>query len=348
MSTLIRRTILAGATAGILFTGGAFGQSKVGTTAAQFLGISVGPRAIAMGSAYVAASGDVTSLFWNPGAFVQAGRNEFVFSNTNWLVGTKFRWFGAMLNLDGENAVGASVTQLDYGQEEITTVQSPDGTGEFWNAQDLAVALSYSRRLTDRFSIGGSAKYVSQSIWNETASNITFDLGLLFVTDFSGLRIGMSISNFGGDLQLSGSDLLNRVDIDPTNAGGNKNLVGYLKTDAWPMPLLFRVGLGMEVYKDDLFRVTVAGDALRPSDNDISANFGTEVAFQENLFLRAGYKSLFSNEPPFSKTDQQDGLSFGAGVGYQFEGGAAIQMNYAFSKFGVFGNVNTIDVSIGF
>ena len=33
-------------------------QSKVGTTTAQFLGIAVGPRAIAMGGAYVASSED--------------------------------------------------------------------------------------------------------------------------------------------------------------------------------------------------------------------------------------------------------------------------------------------------
>jgi len=38
---------------------GAGAQSKVGTTAAQFLGVPVGPRAIAMGGAYVAANQDV-------------------------------------------------------------------------------------------------------------------------------------------------------------------------------------------------------------------------------------------------------------------------------------------------
>ena len=48
-------------------------QTKVGTTAAQFLGVSVGPRAIAMGGAFVAANDDATSLYWNPGAFQQAG-----------------------------------------------------------------------------------------------------------------------------------------------------------------------------------------------------------------------------------------------------------------------------------
>ena len=323
-------------------------QSKVGTTAAQFLGISVGPRAIAMGGAYVASSFDVTSLYWNPGAFVQASKNQFVFANTNWLVGTKFRWFGVMLDLDADDAVGVSVTQLDYGSEEITTVDNPDGTGQYWDAQDLAVGVSYCRRLTDRFSIGGSAKYVTQSIWNESASNVTFDLGLLFVTDFNGLRLGMSMSNFGGDMQLSGRDLLNKIDIDPTNPGGNKNLVGDLKTDSWPMPLLFRVGVAMDAIKSDEFRFTVAADALRPSDNDISGNIGAEIAYMETFFIRGGFQSLIGSEPAFQKSNQQQGLSLGAGVSYQIPGIVGIQVDYAWTRFGVFGNLSTIGVAIGF
>jgi hypothetical protein len=324
------------------------GQSKVGTTAAQFLGISVGARAIAMGSAYVASTTDVSSLYWNPGAIIQADKSEFNFTNTQWLVGTKFRWFGLMLNLDGENALGLSLTQLNYGEEEVTTVTSPEGTGENWSAQDIAVALSYARRLTDRFSIGASAKYINQSIYNETASNLTFDLGLLYTTEFNGLRIGMSMSNFGGDLQLSGRDLLNQVDIDPGNAGGNKTLVANLKTDAWSMPLLFRVGVAMDVIKNDMFRATVGLDGLRPSDNALSANVGAELAYQEMVFLRGGYKSFYNDQDAFSRGNQQEGLSLGAGVRYAIQGATAIQVDYAFSKFGLFGNLSTIDLSIGF
>ncbi len=345
-SILARISFLVGLA--VVLSTAATGQSKVGTTAAQFLGISVGPRAMAMGGAYVASSYDATSLYWNPGAFVQASKNQFVFSNTNWLVGTKFRWFGLMVSLDADDAVGVSVTQLDYGQEEVTTIDFPDGTGEYWNAQDLAVGVSYCRRLTDRFSIGGSVKYVTQSIYNESASNITFDLGLLFATDFNGLRLGMSMSNFGGDLTLSGRDLLNKIDVDPSNPGGNKNLVANLKTDAWPMPLLFRVGVAIDPVKTDEFRFTVAADALRPSDNDISGNIGAEIGYQETFFLRGGFQSLIGSEPAFQKSNQQQGLSLGAGVAYQIPGVVGLQVDYAWTKFGVFGNLSTIGLAIGF
>ena len=342
------RTLLLPLIAIIVCSLSASAQSKVGTTAAQFLGISVGPIASSMGGAYVSAPGDVSSLYWNPGAIVQADKSEFIFSNTDWLVGTKFRWFGFIMNLDGENAIGVQITQLDYGEDDVTTVANPDGNGEKWSAADLAVGLSYSRRLTDRFSIGGSAKYISERIWNETASNITFDAGLLFVTDFNGLRLGMSMSNFGGDLQLDGMDLYTPIDIDPADAGSNKTLVGKLKTDPWPMPLLFRVGVAMDVVKNDIVRGTIAVDALRPSDNAESVNVGAEVGWQDMVFIRGGYQSLFAQEGPFSKVNQQMGLSLGAGVKIPLQGFASTEVDYAFNKFGVFGNLDTIALTIGF
>lgn len=322
-------------------SGPAAAQSKVGTAAAQFLGIGIGSRAVAMGGAYVAMSNDVASSYWNPGAFVQAGKSQFTFMNTEWLVGSKFRWGGLMLNFDGENAVAVSLTQLDYGSEEVTTVQNPDGTGEQWSAQDMAISLSYARLLTDRFSIGGSVKFITQDIWNETASTFAVDLGLLFVTGFNDMRLGVSISNFGGNMKLDGRDLLQRVDIDPDNTGSNKTLVGTMKTDAWPLPLFFRVGLAMEVLETDGFKISVAADGVRPSDNKESINVGGEVSWNELLFARAGYRSLL-------RTDSQESLTLGGGLKYTFEGLGSLEVNYAFQDFGILGNLNTIEVGISF
>lgn len=339
-SLMFLRSVLSVTLLAALVHADTFAQSKVATTAGQFLGISVGPRAIAMGAAYVASNDDATLLYWNPGAFQQANKTQFVFSNSEWLVDTKFRWFGLMLNLGEENAVGLSLTQLDYGEEEVTTVTSPEGTGERWSAQDLAIGVSYCRRLTDRFSMGGTVKYIEQKIWNENANTFAFDLGLLFVTGFNDMRLGVSMSNFGGDMKLDGRDLLQRVDIDPANSGSNKSLVGSLKTDSWALPLLFRVGVAMDVLKSQETRLTLAADAVRPVDNDIALNAGAEASWNEMVFVRGGYKSLTGK-------NAQEGLSLGAGLRYKAEGIGSIEVNYAYTKFGLFGNLNTIAVGIG-
>ena len=197
-----------------LFVVNVYAQNKVGTTAADFLTIPIGPRATAMGGAYVAGANDVSAAYWNPGALSRVAKSEFKASYADWILDTQHNWVGLVFKLDENNAFAISFNQLDYGQEEITTEQNPQGTGEFWDASDLAIGLSYSRNLTDRFSIGGTFKYISTRIWNESASAFAIDMGLLFSTELEGLRLGMNISNFGTEMQLDGPDLFQPIDID--------------------------------------------------------------------------------------------------------------------------------------
>jgi hypothetical protein len=138
------------------------------------------------------------------------------------------------------------------------------------------------------------------------------------------------------------------VDIDPSNSGSNKSLVGTLKTDPWAIPLLFRVGVAMDVYQDESVRVTLAADALRPSDNEESLNFGGEIGMNDIVFLRAGYKAIAGPDEFSTRNTRDEGLSLGAGLKYVAEGLGSVEVNYAFTKFGLFGNLNTIALTIGF
>ena len=93
----------------------------------------------------------------------------------------------------------------------------------------------------------------------------------------------------------------------------------------------------------------MAVDALRPNDDFESINMGAEVGWWNTLFIRGGYQSIFKGgQAPLSNDKGQEGLTLGAGLRYHFEGFAALSFNYAFQKFGVFGNLNTIALSIGF
>jgi len=315
-------------------------QTKVGTTAAPFLGISIGPRATAMGGAFSAVASDPSALYYNPGGIGQISRSQVMFSHTTWLVDTNLNWLGVVLNLDGANILGLSYTQLGYGEEAVNTVEQPEGTGEIWSASDLCVALSYSRKLTDRFSIGGSTKFIQQKIWHESATAFALDIGLLFVTPFKDLTLGMSISNFGTDMRQSGKDLLQRVDLDPTAIGNNENIVANLKTDSWPLPLFFRVGLALDALKQKHYRLTLATDALRPSDNDEILNVGAEFAYNELCFFRAGYKSLF-------RENSEEGPTFGLGLKYQ-AGQMGYHFDYTYADFGYFEDIHMFALGISF
>ncbi len=316
-------------------------QSKVGTSAATFLGMPVGARAIGLGSAYVAMSSDASSIYYNPGAMSYSSVSQAVVSHTNWLVDTQYDWAGVVINMDGTNAVGVSITQLNYGEDIVTTEAQQNGTGETWTASDLAIALSYSRKLTDRFSIGGTGKYIQQKIWNSTASSVAVDVGLIYNTGFNGLKIGMSISNFGSDMRMDGKDLYRQIDLDPASSGTNKTIVSRLKTDDWPLPLIFRAGISMDALSSEDIRLTVAADALRLSDNNESVNIGGELAWKETFFVRGGKRALFLE-------DGIENYSLGGGLRYELTAVNAVSVDYGYQNLKVFGGIQTFELGFTF
>jgi len=318
-----------------------FAQDKVGTAAAQFLQIPIGGKAIAMGGAFTALADDPTALYWNPGAIARTTKNKIYASQTNWLVGSKHQWIAAQFMITDQDVVGVCFNNLDYGQrEKVTTVAEPDGTGEFWEASDMAFTISYARDLTDRFSIGGSVKYIQQKIWHESSNQFALDLGLLFITQFNGLRIGATMRNFGGELMMQGRDLMNRIDLDPESTGNNETIVSYLKTEQWPIPLTFSVGIAMPVIKNNLYQLTLAGDVIRPTDNSQTLNCGAEMLLIKILSIRAGYQSLF-------REDKQQGLTLGLGLKVPIPS-ADVAVDISYQDYGMFGNIQTTSISIGF
>lgn len=160
-----------------------------------------------------------------------------------------------------------------------------------------AFGLSFARSLTDRFSIGFNAKYVTESFWHCRADGFAVNVGVLFTTQIRNLKLGMTISNFGTPLQLSGRDLLVQHDIDVASEGNNSNVNAYLSTDSYSLPIFFRFGASIDVAKDLIglkrHNLVVAVDAVHPNDNREYVNVGAEYRGFNFLALRAGYRQLF-------------------------------------------------------
>lgn len=317
------------------------GQTKVGSTAAAFLDIGVGSRPVSMGGAFIATANDVTALYWNPAGISRANSNQAMFTHTKWFADITYDWAGAMLNLGSMGTFGLSMTYLNYGDMEVTTLGEPEGTGEMFSAKDLSLGLSYAYNLTDRFSIGASFKYVNQKIWNSSASAMAVDLGVLFVSDINDLRIGATITNFGSDMKLDGKDLYVLHDIDPNHVGNNDQIMALLKTDSYPLPLTFKVGLAMDLYKTDMHKVTLGADAIHSSDNAECLNVGGEYVFANMIALRAGYKSLLL-------TNTEEGLTLGVGINYDFASDFGIFVDYAYQDFGVLKNTQHFSLGVRF
>ena len=317
--------------------------SKSGTTAATFLEIGVGAQAVGMGGAYVSVANNATALHWNPAGVASLSEMTIDVVHTNWIADTKFDFAGAVLPLGSVGTLGFSLTALSMGDMKVRTVEMPEGTGEYFSAGDLSAGISYARQLTERFAIGFTAKYIQQTIWHESASAFAVDLGTTFKTDlFGGMTIGASLSNFGTSIKMSGRDTRNFIRLDPSKQGSTDQIPTNIELDSWDLPLLFQFGVSTRVFDNNQYRWTIAVDALHPNDNYESLNIGTEFAYSDYLFLRAGYQSLFLDQA-------EGGISFGLGLtsGDVF-GNTRVAIDYAYQDMGRLQGVHVFTLGLRF
>lgn len=315
--------------------------SGVGTTAAPFLEIGVGSRAIGMGGAFVAVADDATAIYWNPAGLSRLQKNEITVTHIEWLADINFDFAGGIFYLGNYGVIGVSLTSLSTTDMEVRTVDDPEGTGEMFSVGSMALGLSYAKNLTDKFSMGFNTKYIQEKIWHMSTSSFAIDFGTLFITPFNDIKIGMNISNFGNDMMLSGRDVMVYHDIDPTIMGNNELIEANLVTDNWPLPLTFRAGVAMDLLKSRNNRLTVAVDGVHPNDNTEYLNLGMEYVCNNIFSLRGGYSSLF-------KRDSEEGLTFGAGIQSNIGKAVLLKVDYAYTNFSRLGNTHRISLGMGF
>ncbi len=317
--------------------------SKKGTSSANFLLIPVGTRAAGLGGATTATVGDVTSMYWNPGALASVNSGEFYVEHSQWIADLRHTFVGFAMPAPGGGTVGVSIIALNMDDMEQTTFEQQDGTGLMFGAASYAVGLTYSRYLLREFAIGGTVKYITERIMNTSSSSIAVDVGTSYVTPFDGVRFGVRIANFGSKMNLDGEDLITTVDIDPNSEGNNNRINARLETKNYALPLMLQVGLAWDAIEREMFRLTVMADALSPSDNNQSVNVGVEASlYNDMITLQAGLPELLLGE------DRMWLFGAGAGLRYTLSSGQAIQVGYAAQKHEYLGLTSRISLKLNF
>jgi len=315
-------------------------QTKTGTTVGQFLLIEPSARTAAMGNAGVTGMNEAISAYFNPASLGVLQSTDVQFTHSTWLAGIMFDYAAVAVKVGLENTILLSVTSLNSGQINVRTVNQPLGTGEKYSVTDLALGLGYGQRITDRFSVGLQLKYVQETIWHSTLSAAALDLGTLYDIIPNALRLGASISNFGTRGKYEGTDLQIRYAPNPDMNGSNNTLPGQALTDSYPLPLLFRVGLGYTLNFGASNQFNIVVDAYHPSDNTESISFGGEWKFMDTFSFRAGYQNLFQQ-------DSEVGLTLGAGIKYDLYK-YMFRFDYAWADAGRLGSTQRFTVGLGF
>ena len=130
-----------------------------------------------------------------------------------------------------------------------------------------------------------------------SADAVGFDFGFVLQTDYlQGISLAASIQNFGRKMQMSGVNSVVFVDVDETTTGNNPDIPARLEMDAWDLPLSFKFGVALPVFRLDHVEFMALADAQQSNDNSLNGDFGGQLRLSNRTFnfdFRAGYKDLF-------------------------------------------------------
>lgn len=325
----------------VVFTVPAHGVvKKTGQTGLQFLKVDMSARSAAMGGAFLMVGDDASAMFHNPAGMAKVSGLDAFGSITQWIADISYNAGGLALNIGNLGTIGVNAIFADYGNIQGTRVARAADTPEqieagyvptdIGNVGALAAGISYARSLTSKFTVGGGVRYVVQSLGENDiitdvgdttlvknkVSGYSIDFGTIFYPGLlPSLRVGMSIKNFSPEFEY--------------------------EKESFQLPLTFVMGVAV-----DLFDFVGSGgnnsllltlDALHPRDYTERIHVGAEYWFANMVALRGGYKSNYDEES----------WSIGGGLKLSL-GGIALKVDYAYSDFGVFNNVNRFTIGASF
>tara|TARA_Y100000588_G_scaffold390903_1_gene497753 strand:- start:13636 stop:14685 length:1050 start_codon:yes stop_codon:yes gene_type:complete len=326
---------------------------RYGSTSANFLEIGVGSASGSMGEAYVAVANDMSAIYWNPAGLSSLKGVGFQFMIQPWVVDINTIFVAGAVAVPRIGTFGLGLTQVGYGDMDVTTLDYQDGTGEKFTANDMVFSFSYSRRIVSWFAFGANMKMIQSNIWHASAKAFALDLGVLVNTHFfsvtkerkDGMVIGMSISNYGTRMKYDGLDLYQPIDISEYEEGNYGDVAGQFRTQEWELPLLFRIGIAVKPIVTNFSTLTLAIDANHPNNNSESINvgFAYKIRFPGNgaIIFRAGQKALYMDSPQFGPTG-------GLGIEWNFLNNRKLTVDYAYKTMGILGNVHATTIGLNF
>jgi hypothetical protein len=303
--------------------------ARVGTAGAQFLEIGVDARIVGMGEACIAVDNlGAGALFWNPACAAVGEGSNLMLSHSSWIADVDLNAAAFTTTVGDYGTFGISMSNLSSGEIEVTTVEQQNGTGETFTTSDFMVGLSYSKKVTDRFSMGGLVKYVGERLEEKQASTFCFDVGMLYNTGYRSLKFGAVMLNFGPPLS-----------IDETYANYDNGIrTDTLSFNPYHLPMTFKVGLAWDVEIAAGQHLLTTLDAVHPRDNVERLDFGAEYLLWEGLALRSGYSS------------GHDSRGFSVGAGFRLSTGSLgeFEIDYAYTDFGVLDGVQRFSMNLHF
>ena len=296
----MRRLILIGLLALTSASAYAFGKNDVGTSAAQFLKVDPSARSAAMADAYTGVADDIQSIYWNPAGLARLDHPEMAATHIQWFQNVKYEYAAFAYPTKDLGTWGFAVTNLHTDDINRRT-EDTDAPIDQFSASDNAYWMSYAYPLTDRLSLGANAKWIRETIDSVNANAYAVDGGLLYNTDWHGLKLGGTLQNLGSKVKF----------VDQAD----------------PLPLAVRLGASLQPIPK---RLLLSSDIIIPRDHQIGFALGGEYRKEISQGLavcgRTGYRS---------DTDVSGFAGVSAGGGVEI---GRLSLDFAWVPFGDLGN----------
>ena len=315
------------------------------TTAVPFLMITPDSRSGSMGDVGAATSPDASSISTNPAkySFIEDDLG-FSISYVPWLRALvpdiNLSYISGYKKLNQNDAVAFELRYFSLGDITFTDILG-NTLGQF-NPNELAFGGSYSRKLSDLFSLSLATRYIYSNLTGgQMAGDIQTNAGKSFAADVAGyytnkirflkkdsdLSFGFNISNIGNKISYTN---VGERDFIPINlklgSSININFDDYnsmsysfdINKLLVPTPPLYNSENEIIAGKDPNVSVVSgifqsfsdAPDGFSEELREINLSFGTEYWYAQQFALRGGY---------FYEHDTKGGrkfFTFGAGVKY--------------------------------
>jgi hypothetical protein len=300
------------------------GGQRVGTCSGEFLKIGVGAQAEGMGGAFTAVANDPSCLYWNPAGAAQLEKSAILFNHIDWPAEINYEYIGIVRKFGKNNAMGISAISLHTDDMKETTEYFPSGTGNYFTYGDVALAATWSMKMTVNFSFGITGRYIREDLAGTIMQGGMLDIGTYYKTGYRDMTFAVALSNFGPNLRPEGKY------TQPLENGGEVES----RYQSFPPPTVFRLGSAVSVYQEGNTDWLISLQLNHPVDNAENIVIGTEVRTLRFLALRGGYKINYDEEK----------FSLGAGIKIPLKS-YDLDIDYSYSDFGILGEAQRFSLS---
>ena len=323
------------------------------TTAVPFLLISPDSKAGAMGDVGVATTPDANSMHWNPAklAFVDDDMG-FSMSYVPWLrelvPDINLSYLAGYRKLNDNEAIGLELRYFSLGDITFTDV-SGNTIGQY-KPSEFALGTSYSRKLSDNFSLAISGRYIYSNLTGgQAAGGIPTVAGQSIAADLAGY--------YTNPIRLGGKDFDLAIGGNISNIGSK---ISYTETSVKDfIPINLRLGTAIGTEFDDYNKMSFAFDInkLLVPTPPVYNNEGEITLGQDpNVSVVSGIFQSFGDAPGGFGEEMRE-INYSIGTEYWYANQFAIRAGYFFEhdtkggrKFFTFGsgvkyNVFALDFS---